>query len=179
MHLPSIFHSYQDTARPDSQRWFGKKSLGVLTALVLCLGGTSGARAQDAKTFPGALCQASGSSQGLYYSWSEIANRTASAKSAVCPIVRDNVTQPWQLLAVRVRDRHDTQNITCVAYSRDLDGTTVWSQSQSTVGEGFQTLTFNVPTESDWGTYTLVCQLPPMQDVNQPSYISTYLIQEP
>ena len=121
MHFLSIFRRHQLTSRPDSQRWFGKKSLGVLTAFVLCLGGTSGAEAQDAKTFPGSLCQASGSSQNLYYSSSVLANRTASTQSAVCPIVRDNVTQPWQRLAVRVRDRHDTQNITCVAYSRDLE----------------------------------------------------------
>jgi hypothetical protein len=179
MHFLSIFHSQQRTSRPDSQRWFGKTGLGVLAAVVLCPGGTSGAEAQDAKTFPGSTCQASGSSQNLYYSSSLLANRTASTQSAVCPIVRDNVTQPWQRLAVRVRDRHDTQNVTCMAYSRDLDGTTVWSQGQSAAGEGFQTLTFNIPTESDWGTYTLVCQLPPMQDVNQPSYIATYLIQEP
>jgi hypothetical protein len=178
MQFLSIFHSQQNTSQPDRRRWFGKKSLGVLTAFVLCLGGTPGAEAVDQKTFPGAQCQASGSSQDLYYGNSEIANRTAATQSAVCPIVRDNVTQPWQRLAVRVRDRHDTQNITCVAYSQDLDGSTVWSQNRSTVGEGFQTLTFNVPVESDWGTYTLLCQLPPMQN-NQPSYISTYLIQEP
>jgi hypothetical protein len=72
MQLLSIFPGYQNTSRPDSRRWFGKKSLGVLTAFVLCLGGTSGAGAQDAKTFPGALCQASGSSQGLCAPLSEI-----------------------------------------------------------------------------------------------------------
>lgn len=179
MYLLSIFHSQQHTSRPNRQQWFAKKHFGLLAAFVLYLGATSGAEAQDAKTFPGVQCQASGSSQDLYYGTSEIANRTTATKSAVCPIVRDNITLPWQRLAVRVRDRHDVQNITCVAYSQDLDGTTVWTQSRSTVGEGFQTLTFNIPTESDWGTYTLVCQLPPMQDVNQPSYISTYLIQEP
>jgi hypothetical protein len=178
MHFLSIFHKQQNTFGSNRQRWFGKKSLGLLTAFALCLGGACSAGAQDGKTFPGALCQASGSSQSLYYSNSAIANRTAATRSAVCPIVRDNVTQPWQRLAVRVRDRHDTQNITCVAYSKNLDGTTVWSQNRNTVGEGFQTLTFNVPAESDWGAYTLLCQLPPMQN-NLPSYISTYFIQEP
>jgi hypothetical protein len=94
VHFLSIFRSHQHTSRPDSQRWFRKKSLGVLTAFVLSLGGTSGAEAQDAKTFPGSMCQASGSSQNLYYSSSVVANRAASTQSAVCPIVRDDVTRP-------------------------------------------------------------------------------------
>jgi hypothetical protein len=179
MYSLSVFHGQSEAFSSKRQRWTGKQSLGILTALLLSLGGATGAEAQDAKTFPGAQCQASGSAQNLYYSFSEIANRTAATQSAVCPIVRDNITQPWQRLAVRVRDRHDTQNITCVAYSQDFDGTTVWSQSQSSAGVGFATLVFNVPVEQDFGSYSLVCQLPPMQLVNQPSYISTYFIQEP
>ena len=178
MYFSSIFHRRQNTARPNSQRRVGKKSLGLLTAFVLSLGGTLSAEAADQKTFPGSMCQAYGSSQSMYYSNSAIANRTAATRSVVCPIVRDNVTQPWQRLAVRVRDRHNTQNITCIAYSHNLDGTVVWSQARNTVGQGFQTLWFNVPVESNWGTYSLVCQLPPMQ-ANVPSYLSTYLIQEP
>jgi len=178
MYFSSIFHRRQNTAQPNPQRRIGKKSLGLLAAFVLGLGGTLSAEAADQKTFPASMCQAYGSNQNLYYSHSAIANRTAATRSVVCPIVRDNVTQPWQRLAVRVRDRHDTRNITCVAYSQNLFGTVVWSQSRNTVGEGFQILSFNVPVESDWGTYSLVCQLPPMQ-ANVPSYLSTYLIQEP
>jgi hypothetical protein len=177
MNLRSTFRNQHHTSGFESQHWFVKISLGILTAVAVCLGGTSGALAQDAKTFPGTFCQASGSSQDMYYSNSEIANRTAATQSVICPIVRDNVAQPWQWLAVRVRDRHATQDITCVAYSQNLDGTTVWSQSRSSAGEGFATLFFNVPLEQSFGTYTLLCQLPPME-ANVPSYISTYAIQE-
>lgn len=178
MYFSSIFHRAQNTFQLNFQRRVGQKSLGLLTAFVLSFSGTFSAEAADQKTFPGSMCQAYGSSQNLYYSNSAIANRTAATRSVVCPIVRDNVTQPWQRLAVLVRDRHDTRNITCVAYSHNIYGTVVWSQSRSTVGEGFQALAFNIPAESNWGTYSIVCQLPPMQ-ANVPSYLSTYLIQEP
>ena len=150
--------------------------------LMLGLGSVSSVYAVDGKSYPGSMCQTIGSSQSLYYGGvggSLIANRTNSTRSAVCPIVRDNVTQPWQGLSVRVRDRHDSGNITCVAHSRNLDATSGWLQTQSTAGEGFQSLNFGPIGESTWGAYTLVCQLPAMQDVNQPSYISTYFIREP
>lgn len=178
MRLLSIFQSQKQTAHTNRQQWMSKRGLGILAALVLSLGGTSDAKAQDAKSFPGTFCQATGSVQDVYYSNSEVANRTVASQSVVCPIVRDNVLQPWQWLAVRVRDRHVGQDVTCVAYSLNLDGNTVWSQTRSSAGVGFDTLFFNVPLEANYGTYTLVCQLPPMQLVNQPSYISTYAIQE-
>jgi hypothetical protein len=42
----------------------------------------------------------------------------------------------------------------------------------------FHSLQFDVPNVANLGTYTLICQLPPMQN-NQPSYIATYYISEP
>ena len=79
--------------------------------------------------------------------------------------------------------RHSTQDISCVAQARDLAGTagTGWSDTQSSVGEGDQTLVFGAPGIDlpDYGPYTVVCSLPPMEEVNQPSYIASYVIVEP
>ena len=93
------------------------------------------------------MCQATGSAQDLYYSGTIVANRTAATNSAVCPVTRSNGTAPWLAIGVFVRDRHASQNITCVAEARDLTGVAGvgWSQSLSTSGEGDQTLMFDPP----------------------------------
>ena len=61
----------------------------------------------------------------------------------MCPVVRSRGTAPWTTLAVFVRDRHATLDITCVAEARDLSGVAGigWSQTQSTTGEGDQVVT--------------------------------------
>ena len=157
--------------------------LGVVVALTLILVGAMSAEAQQVQTFAGSSCQASGSVQDLSYSGVLIANRTNNQKSAVCPIVRSNGVERWWLIEVFVRDRHSTQDITCVAQARDVTGTagTGWSETQSSAGEGDQTLVFGAPGTDlpDYGPYTVVCSLPPMEEVNQPSYIASYLIVEP
>ena len=94
-----------------------------------------------------------------------------------------NGLEAWLEIVVSVRDRHSTLNITCVAQARNAMGTagTGWSESQSTVGEGEQTLFFGAPGVGlpDVGPYVVVCSLPPMEEVNQPSYIASYSITEP
>jgi hypothetical protein len=158
------------------------RNLGV--AIVLTFGvGIASAEAQEVHTFPGSSCQASGSAQDLYYSGVSAANRGNSTKSAVCPIVRANGTEPWSLVTVYVRDRHSTANVTCVAQARALSGTagTGWSETRSSAGEGDQVLVFGVPGNDvpDFGPYALVCSIPAMEEVNQPSYIASYVIVEP
>ena len=159
------------------------RCLGIIGVLALVLTGVTGADAQSIQTFPGSLCQASGSTQDLYYSGVSVANRANSTNSAVCPIVRSNGLEAWLEIVVSVRDRHSTQNITCVAQARSAMGTagTGWSETQSTVGEGEQTLVFGAPGVGlpDVGPYVVVCSLPPMEEVNQPSYIASYSITEP
>lgn len=164
--------------------YIGTRSQIIGLGFLALLGGSwiSNANAMDFKTFPGSTCQTSGSQQSLYYSGVKgmiIANRTNQTKSAVCPIVRDNTTQPWLKLGVTVRDRHSTQNVRCVAHSTPKDGTGGWAQLKSTSGEGFSMLAFGAIGEADQGTYSVVCQLPSMQKVNQPSYVSSYEIVEP
>jgi hypothetical protein len=87
------------------------------------------------------------------------------------------------VIAVFVRDRHSAQDISCVAQARDVYGAagTGWSETQSTVGEGEQMLTFGAPGAAapDYGPYVVVCSLPPMEETNQPSYISSVVAVEP
>ena len=159
------------------------RSLGIVAVLTLGLVGVTGAEAQQIQTFPGSSCQASGSAQDLYYSGVIVANRGNSRRSAVCPIVRGNGLEAWLEIVVSVRDRHSTLDITCVAQARNAMGAagSGWSETQSTAGEGEQTLFFGAPGVGlpDVGPYVVVCSLPPMEEVNQPSYIASYSITEP
>lgn len=159
---------------------------GIAMALALSLGAVTIAEAQQVQTFAGSSCQASGSAQDLYYSGISgfvVANRQDTTRSAVCPIVRQNPAKAWSKIAVFVRDRHSTQDISCVAQARDTDGAagTGWSETQSTAGEGNQLLLFGAPGGAvpNFGPYTVVCSLPPMEEANQPSYIASYVIVEP
>ena len=156
---------------------------GIVMALAFVLTGVAAADAQTIQTFPGSLCQASGSAQDLYYSGVSVGNRNNSTSSAVCPIVRSNGLEGWMEIVVSARDRHSTLNITCVAQARNAMGAagTGWSQTLSTAGEGEQTLFFGAPgvVLPDVGPYVLVCSIPPMEELNQPSYIASYSITEP
>jgi hypothetical protein len=157
-------------------------SYGFSALLLLGSLGMPSAHAADNKTFPGSFCQSDGSQQTLYYSGVEgmtIANRTNQARSAVCPIVRDNTTQAWLRLRVTVRDRHSTQDVRCVAHSTPPDGSGGWAQTQTTVGEGFATLNYGAIGAAPGGVYSVVCQLPAMEKVNQPSYVASYELIEP
>lgn len=155
---------------------------GLGVSILLGLSWVSTANAMDFKTFPGSICQTAGSQQSLYYSGSKgmvIANRTDKTQSAVCPIVRDNTTQPWFGLRVTVRDRHSTQDVKCVAHSTPRDGLAGWAATNATNGEGFSTLSFGAIGQAPGGSYSVVCQLPSMEEANQPSYISSYELIEP
>jgi hypothetical protein len=164
-------------------RYVGVRRVGPVLALAVVLAGASGADAEEVQTLPGSSCQASGSAQDLYYSGVSVANRGDNTRSAVCPIVRRNPANGWLVIAVFVRDRHSTQDISCVAQARDVHGAagTGWSETQSTVGEGEQMLTFGAPGVAVpvYGPYAVVCSLPPMEEVNQPSYISSLVAVEP
>jgi hypothetical protein len=161
----------------------GVKAFRAVMPLVLLLASAAGAQAQQIRTLPGSSCQASGSAQDLYYSSVSVANRGASSRSAICPIERENPLAAWSWIAVVVNDRHSTQNVTCVAEVRDATGTagTGWSETHSTAGEGIQVLAFGPPggTVPDYGPYVVVCSIPAMEEVNQPSFISSILIAEP
>lgn len=150
----------------------------VMTCAFLGLGANA-ALADDGKSFTASLCQAAGSSQDLYYSSGMVANRNASTASAECPVVRDNMSGVATWIEFEVRDRHDTQNIVCTARSLDVDGSGGgWSQTLSTSGTGFQTLSFTPTAIPDWGTYVVTCSIPGMTN-NTPSYIASYRMLEP
>ncbi|HEY6362294.1 MAG TPA: hypothetical protein VIX63_14370 [Vicinamibacterales bacterium] len=154
----------------------------LAVALALILVGATGAAAQDIQTFPGSSCQASGSTQDLYYSGVLVANRGNITRSAVCPLVRRNGTENWVEIVVYVRDRHSTLNITCTALARDRTGIagTGWSDTRSSAGEGDQEIVFPAPGVGlpDYGPYVVTCSLPPMEEVNQPSWIASITLEE-
>ena len=155
----------------------------ALLPLALLLAGSVSAQALQVKTLPGSSCQASGSAQDLSYSSVSVANRGDGTRSAICPIVRGNPLAAWTSISVVVRNRHSTQNITCVAEARDVTGAagTGWSETHSTAGEGVQVLTFGPPggTVPSYGPYVVTCSIPAMEAANQPSYISSIIIVEP
>ena len=168
---------------PRFTRAIRPRSSSAVLALALVLSGAGVAGAQEIHTTPGSACQASGSTQDLYYSGVSVANRTNSTASAVCPIVRRNPTDGWWGITVVVRDRHSTLNISCTAQARDVYGAagSGWSDTQSSSGEGEQVLNFSPPagTAPDYGPYVVVCAIPAMEEVNQPSYISSIIVGEP
>jgi hypothetical protein len=86
-------------------------------------------------------------------------------------------------IAVFVRDRHSTQNITCTAQARATSGIagTGWSDTRSSVGEGDQAIVFPAPAVAlpDEGPYVVICAFPPMEEPNQPSWISSIVLEEP
>ena len=149
------------------------------TATLAAQGPVLAAASPDAKMYPGSMCQVSGSSQSLYYSSAVIANRTASSVSVVCPIVRDNLEQGWQRIHVFVNDRHSTRDIECIARALEADGSHGASTSVQSSGTIPQMLTLGPVAAPQHGPYVLVCQLPPMEEPNQPSYISSYRVYEP
>jgi hypothetical protein len=152
--------------------------VGIATACAL-LGLASSAALADGKSFPGIMCQASGSAQGLYYGAGALANRSTDTRSVVCPIVRDNLNAAASWIEIEVRDRHDTRDIQCTARSMPADGSAGgWQQTLSTTGTGFQTLTFTPVSAPPWGAYVITCSLPGMIN-NVPSYIATYRVLEP
>ena len=161
------------------ERRRARRAAIVLGTLLVSAGGAS---AQQVHSFPGSMCQASGSAQDLYYSGTAVANRTAATNSAVCPVVRSKGTAPWLHIGVFVRDRHATQDIVCVAEARALSGVAGvgWSQTLSTSGEGDQVIMFDPPGSvvPDYGPYVVTCSLPPMVG-NAPSYIASYGVVEP
>ena len=147
-------------------------SFGSVALLLLTLA-ASRAEAQEVQTFTGSSCQASGSAQDLYYSGVSVANRNGSTSSAVCPLVRANGTADWLAIAVFVRDRHATQNISCIAQARDPSGVagSGWSETQSTAGEGDQVLVFGVPGAALPAVRTLRRHLLASTDGEQPSVV--------
>ena len=140
--------------------------------------------ANDGKTFPGVSCQASGSTQDLYYGTTVIANRTNSQQSTVCPIVRDKPKGALKRVVIYTRDRHSTNDICCNVRAPGKFGTAgtgTASTTKCTSGEGDQLISFGPLAGSvpNLGPYSIVCSIPAMEEVNQPSYLASYRIVEP
>ena len=156
------------------------KPCALALALLLVFAPVS--QAASAKTLPGSNCNDASSSQQLTYGDIVIGNRTASQRSAVCPIPRENVALPWIAVTVQVRDRSDAGDICCrLRASNALGQAGGYSAEQCTTGQGEQTLAFGQPPAGQvpvWGPLALVCSLPAMEN-NVPSYVASYQIVEP
>lgn len=133
---------------------------------------------------PGANCRVIGTNQNaLYYdSNGRVSNLTAQAVSVICPITRQNINDGWKNIKVVVADRHTSQNISCQAFSSQVDGAG-YSLTQTSVQYSpewyqFETLTFGAPTfVRAAGTYYLTCTLPPLLN-GRASMINSYSVEE-
>ena len=180
MHFLSIFHSQQNTSRPDRQRWFGKKSLGVLTAFVLCLGGTFGAQAADEKSFPGAMCQTMNKDQVIFRNaQGRMYNASGVAQDWICPVVRDVTNNAAGILdaTVVVEDRNagvgQTFDVRCSLISRTANGVQIASQPQQTNGApGVATLFYAGVASAVDGYYYFGCHVPATVGQNRSGIIS-------
>lgn len=112
------------------------------------------------------------------------ANTGASADSVFCPVVRDvSEGAPNRVTEVRLRVRNrGVTPLSCEFRSWDINGGLVASATAAAAaGSDFQTLTMGpVPVSaSNWGSYTLICQLPGRHpSTSLPSYIINYRVDE-
>ena len=172
--------SHRNSSR---RRW--KNTAGTAVAIALMAGWGGSVQAQTVATYPGSSCQAAGTVQDLTYASGgpQISNRQSTTSSANCPIVRRNGFGGWLAIGVVVRDRHSTQDISCTVFADDLTGVAGggWQETQTSVGEGDQALSFGPPGVAvpNFGPYSIVCTLPPIEEANQPSWIASYLVVEP
>ena len=152
----------------------------AMAVAVLALGLTGAAHAQDSKSYPGTMCVTYGSQQTLSHGDTSIANRSASTRRAVCPIVRDNLELPWERLIVFVDDRHAMQDICCEALANDEYGGAGASATLCSSGTGQQPLAFAALPAGTLpeGPYSVVCDLPPTE-AGMSSLITSYRVYEP
>ena len=115
-----------------------------------------------------------------------MANRTDGQASAICPVARRNGTQGWAAIAVFVRDRHSTQDITCIAQARDLTGASGsgWQETKSAhERRGGTDARLRCAARRRrirrTGLYAIVCSIPTMEEAGVPSYIASYIVVEP
>jgi hypothetical protein len=156
----------------------------ALAAAALTLGLAGAAHAEDTKVYPATMCLASGGDQGaLHHGETSVANQSAAAAvTAICPLVRDNVTLPWERLVVAVFDRHSTQDICCKAQANDPYGfngsSSAWICSS---GTGTQNLSFDAlaPGTEPLGPYSVLCQIPAKEAGTPASLITSYRLLEP
>ena len=130
------------------------------------------------KIYAASFCETSGTEQKAYVS-NVIANRTNSTFSVRCPIIRENPTDPYLRISVTLRDRHDTQDVRCQVVGAKPFGGQFSSPVESTNGTGDQVLVFGPINAPDNASYSVVCSIPPMIKINQPSYLTLYRVLEP
>jgi hypothetical protein len=160
----------------------------IAVLMILAAAGNRAAESSDIKAFPGAMCVEKTPGNDFYHSpFGSLLNaHVDSTLGAVCPIVRDNPTDPYVFVKVVVVDRHSSANITCQVFSNSRSGQTHYSTSVlSSSGDSAspQVLSFDPIPEYDYGSYTIYCVVPPFEDSSsnsgKPSGIGSYLISEP
>ena len=145
----------------------------LVVVMAMFLASRSGhARAADTKIFPGNFCRQVGGTDAAVPLGPAVVNLSQETIEVSCPIIRDDSQsiEGWNTIEVFVRDGSDEAVVSCTGYTRKPDGTTVFTDNESTDVEGvtpgnlWQILTIGgggmfsaVPN----GTYGLLCTIPP------------------
>jgi hypothetical protein len=158
-------------------------TLGILVgALALVRTGS----ASDFNIVSGTVCQGTNSAFRGYHAYSQYGIESTAPDSSVngltyvmCPMVNSaesHTSDPTAFTAV-VYDRSSTFPIYCSLQRLNHDGTTNWSQNQTTTASGWSwspsTLNWTVPSNGGHGyNYQFYCQLPGVSQGN--SHITTF-----
>lgn len=161
------------------------RAVSLAAALATCLLAPAWAEVpgQDWKGYTGLSCLSQNPSDNLRRSavnHPAIANQGAGQTTVYCPVVRDeSAGGPNRVAAVAVRvvNRHPTLALRCDFASHDQTGAKVDAKTAS-VPQGEHTLQLGPVNAHNWGSYSLLCQLPGVPAGGLPSYIVNYRVDE-
>lgn len=170
------------------------KALGiVLSAAAAASAGlfsAAPAAASDWKGYAGVNCLSQNNTDAVRRSavgQPALANSGTSTLTVYCPVVRDvevGGDNRVKAVAVRVRNRHSTGNITCEFSSFNQDGVKIDTKTgvlppdpvDHDVEDDIRLGPLNA---HNWGSYVLLCQLPGRHATNNlQSYLINYRVDE-
>jgi hypothetical protein len=167
--------------------------LGKLTVCSAIIGGFvvapsyADSPGRDWKGYSAVGCLSSGDASSVHRSVTDVStsfgNLGTSTMTVHCPVVRDEAEGGNnRVAAVRVylRNRNSSADAKCEFSSRTITGEKFDSASGLVPrGSGYGTIDLGPVNASNWGSYTLTCQLPGRDPTsNLPSYIVNYRVDE-
>lgn len=138
-------------------------TFGSLIAIALLVSQT--AAAEDAKIYPGPMCQAGAGEAIQFFVAGSLNTDPNSGHSIVCPVVRDSVNKGINSASITVVDNSPVEDVECVLSSARADGNTVASSRRATSGINTapQTLQFGRLSSASGGFYLITCRIPKAQ----------------
>jgi hypothetical protein len=164
-----------------------RKLSPIILGLGLALALPAVAGAANLQVFPGSMCvRDNGAGIGGTPSLDGTIHGNVNATgelTLLCPIVRDNITQPFLSVAAVVRDRSLDRQVSCQLFSRTpvggLLGSTTKASGTQAADAGDFTLGFTTPlAQVAGGYYYLRCSIPRQVPGQAPSGIMSYRIDE-